>query len=365
MSRSSTNRSVCNKVVFSMPPLHDLGCSRYGGSSNRCITSAMDVQSSVCLSSSSSYSISSEEARTVSILEDVVSSSSLAPKTLVPISIESCLQPTPLASLQERPGNRSFNQRSSSKYSQPKFNRLADYRKSVSKVNFSEETFPLISSSWRTGTLSRYNSCWNKWSNWCQERGLDTVTFPIDQLLEFLTYLFNLGLAYNTVNLHRSAISRTASDLHGKPVGQHPLVCRLLKSIFNRCPPQPKLFPSWSVRDIMSLLKTWGDNSTLDFQRLSGKTAFLLAIISFKRSSDLIRLNIREEFMQFNTDKVILQPISLGKTHRPTHLGSPITVLSFPEDSYVCPLLCLKQYILCSNNFRGKCTSLFIATKQP
>ena len=69
--------------------------------------------------------------------------------------------------------------------------------------------------------------------------------------------------------------------------------------------------------------------------------------------------------MQFNTDRVILQPISLGKTDRPTHLGSPITILSFPEDSYVCPVLCLKQYILSSNNFRGKCTSLFIATKQP
>ena len=142
-------------------------------------------------------------------------------------------------------------------------------------------------------------------------------------------------------------------------MGQHPLVCRLLKGVFNKCPPQPKLFPSWSVRDVLSLLKTWGDNSTLDFQRLSWKTAFLLAIISFKRSSDLIRLDIREEFMQFNTDRVILQLISLGKTDRSTHLGCPITVLSFPENSFVCPVLCLKQYILSSNNFRGKYTSVY------
>ena len=166
------------------------------------------------------------------------------PKTLVPASIESCIWATPSASLLEKPGNRSFNQQGSSKYSQPKFNRLADYRKSVSKVSFSEETFSFISSSWTTGTLSRYNSCWNKWSNWCQERGLDTVIFPIDQLLEFLTHLINLRLAYKAINLHRSAISSTASDLQEKPVGQHPLVCRLLKGIFNKCPPQPKLFPS-------------------------------------------------------------------------------------------------------------------------
>ena len=126
-------------------------------------------------------------------------------------------------------------------------------------------------------------------------------------------------------------------------MGQHPPVCRLLEGIFDKCPPQPKLFPSWSANNVLSLLKTWGDNSILDFQRLSWKTAFLLAIISFKRPSGLIRLDIREEFMQFNTDGAIRQLVLLCKTDRPAHLGSPITVLSFPEDSCVCPVLCLKQ----------------------
>ena len=86
------------------------------------------------------------------ILEDVVSSSSLAPKTLVPVSNESCIQPTPSASLQERPGNRSFNQQDSSKYLQPKFIHLVDYWKSVRGPKFSEETFSLTSTSWRTRT---------------------------------------------------------------------------------------------------------------------------------------------------------------------------------------------------------------------
>ena len=34
LSWSSTNRSICNKVVFSMPLLHDLGGNRYRGNSN-------------------------------------------------------------------------------------------------------------------------------------------------------------------------------------------------------------------------------------------------------------------------------------------------------------------------------------------
>ena len=65
-------------------------------------------------------------------------------------------------------------------------------------------------------------------------------------------------------------------------------------------------------------------------------------MFSIKRSSDLTKLDIKEEFMQFNIDGVILQPVLLGKTDRPAHLGSPIPFLSFPEDSCVCPVLCLK-----------------------
>ena len=61
----------------------------------------------------------------------------------------------------------------------------------------------------------------------------------------------------------------------------------------------------------------------------------------------------------------MLQSVLLAKTDRHTHLGSPITVLSYPED--VCPMLCLK---LCTvyfnlNSFGGKCIFLFIASKEP
>ena len=93
-SWSFTNRSICNKVVFSMPLLHDVGGNRYGINSNRCITSGMDLRPSVCLSSNLSYSISSEEARTVFILEDIVRSSSLAQKPGFPFLLNLiCRQP--------------------------------------------------------------------------------------------------------------------------------------------------------------------------------------------------------------------------------------------------------------------------------
>ena len=68
--------------------------------------------------------------------------------------------------------------------------------------------------------------------------------------------------------------------------------------------------------------------------------------------------------MQFNTNGVILQPVLLGKIDRPAHLGSPITVLCFPEDSCQClsGILFETMYnIFYLHSFRGKCTSFFIA----
>ena len=52
--------------------------------------------------------------------------------------------------------------------------------------------------------------------------------------------LFEKGLAYRTINVHRSAISAYHEPLHGYPIGWSPLVFSLLSGVFNLGPPQRK-----------------------------------------------------------------------------------------------------------------------------
>ena len=47
------------------------------------------------------------------------------------------------------------------------------------------------------------------------------------------------GLQYRTINTILSAVSMTHSHIKGTPIGQHPLVSRLLRGVYNTRPPQP------------------------------------------------------------------------------------------------------------------------------
>ena len=65
------------------------------------------------------------------------------------------------------------------------------------------------------------------------------------------------GLQYQSINVHRSALSMTLKPIEGFSVGQHPLVCWLLKGIFNSRPPRQKVCPSWSVQAVLQHLAMW------------------------------------------------------------------------------------------------------------
>ena len=61
----------------------------------------------------------------------------------------------------------------------------------------------------------------------------------VQHFLEFLVGLYDQGLQHRSLNSIRSAVSVTHKQVEGSPIGQHPLVNRLLRSVHNQRPPQP------------------------------------------------------------------------------------------------------------------------------
>ena len=100
-------------------------------------------------------------------------------------------------------------------------------------------------------------------------------------------------MQYQTVNVLRSAISSTHQWVDGKPIGQHPLVIRLLKGISNERPPKSRYTTTWDVSKVTSYLSSLGDNKTLSLKQLSKKLVMLLALILPERSSVLADLDTR------------------------------------------------------------------------
>ena len=52
--------------------------------------------------------------------------------------------------------------------------------------------------------------------------------------------MFEKGLAYRAINVHRATISAYYELLHGFPIGQSPFDYILLDDVFNHIPPQPR-----------------------------------------------------------------------------------------------------------------------------
>ena len=159
----------------------------------------------------------------------------------------------------------------------------------------------LIGASWRPGTEGQYSRAWRRWLRYCKSSpGVSPITPSLNQVIEYLTSLYTAGLQYRTINVHRSALSMTLKPVEGFNVGEHPLVRRLLKGVFNVRPPKKKLVPSWSVQKVLDTLAEWSPSAQLDLKTLTYKTAMLVSLATAKRCSSLSLLSVKPGFCEIS-----------------------------------------------------------------
>ena len=197
------------------------------------------------------------------------------------------------------------------------------------------------------------------------ERNKDPLSAPIGDILEFLLDQYEAGKQYRTINTLRSAISMTHEEVDGVRIGQHSLVSRFLKGIYNCRPPQPKYLATWDVDTVLDYIRKLPDNNDLSFQQLTHKLAMLMALANADRCSDLAALDIRYHSAQGNGEKFVIP--GLTKSRRK---GPPLEsfYVSYPEEPILCPVRTLHSYIQRSKDLRKPTSSsnpLFISVRKP
>ena len=115
---------------------------------------------------------------------------------------------------------------------------------------------------------------------------------------------YESGLQYRTINKYRSALSSTLLPIEGVKVGDRPLICWLLKGVFNQRPLITKLVPSWSVKNILEVLQDWSPLRSLDLKTLTLKIAMLLELVTSKRCSSLVLLSLTEGYCDIQNEKI-------------------------------------------------------------
>jgi hypothetical protein len=239
--------------------------------------------------------------------------------------------------------------------------------RSCSAQGLSDRVTEIIRKSWRTSTESAYNNAWRQWVSWCIERETDPLSAPVREVLEFLCERFEAGKQYRTINTLRSAISMTHEEVDGVRVGQHPMVSRFLKGVYNLRPPAPKHTTTWDVDTVLDYLNGLPDNACLDLQQLSHKLTMLLALTNADRCSDLAALDLSYRTYLGNGVRFIIPGLTKTRVS-----GPPLEALypAFPENQKLCPVQTLRAYEQRTQPMRpssGRTNNqpLFISVRKP
>ena len=118
-------------------------------------------------------------------------------------------------------------------------------------------------------------------------------------------------------------------------MGQHPLVSRFLKGVFNCRPLAPRYTTTWDIDVVLSYIKSLPDNEHLSFQLLKCKVVMLMVLINGDRCSDLAALDLYFQYFQDGA--------KFYNSHKTRTKGEAVEAFysAFPEDSSICPLRAL------------------------
>jgi len=231
-----------------------------------------------------------------------------------------------------------------------KISGLDHIRESLSTTGLSKGAVELISGSRREGTISNYESAWRKFCCWCSEQKIDPFRCDLTFVLNYLAVLFNQNYEYNTINLHRSAISAYHDEVDCLSVGKHPKVVSLMTGVFNKRPPKPKYTFIWDVEVVLKYISNLKCNEQLSLKELTHKLTMLLALTAASRSSEIYLLNIN--FMIRKTESYIFSFDKLTKTWKKGQSPPTIEFMNFPENPKLCVVKTLDDYINLSKQWR-------------
>lgn len=172
-------------------------------------------------------------------------------------------------------------------------------------------------------------------------------------VLAFLQSLLNKGRAYRSIGVFRSAISKFHNQVEGRPIGQHPDICRFMRGAFLKNPPSRELVPAWDVRIVLKFLKKtpFEPLTKCSLHALTFKLVFLVAITSARRCAEIQALGRGPGHLRFEKDGVRLRTVTgfLPKTATPSYLGQDIFLPSYKRDKSLCVVRCLKHYLKVTN----------------
>ena len=131
------------------------------------------------------------------------------------------------------------------------------------------------------------------------DKGIQTKDLSCIMLAEYLIHLFNENKQVNTINVHRSAIARVLKMLNPPTSLQEDTIHNILRTMSILRPRSQDIHPRWHLSVVLKdLMKPPfirdGSDRNISLELLSYKTAFLIALATGSRGSELVALSSAE-----------------------------------------------------------------------
>ena len=199
------------------------------------------------------------------------------------------------SSVLPKTANTSKGKISTSKSPITRSSRLGVIKQSIRDKKFSQKVADFVSKSRGKSTQKVYDAKWIVYSNWCHRKKVNLVLAPLTVIADFLIYLFSKkNYQISTIKGYRAMISNTLKFKTGNRIGSNPVLSELIRSFELQCPVQRSLTPKWDLSWVLVSLQKSPYEALHKESNLHVriKTAFLLALVTAKRCSELHALTM-------------------------------------------------------------------------
>ena len=214
---------------------------------------------------------------------------------------------------------------------------------------------------------------------WCRENSVDFSTPSVKQISDFFMYLYqDLNRRPSAIDGYRTAIVDTLGPM-AQHIAHNADLHRLLSSFHRDRPKSSRNLPKWNLSVVLNKLTKapFEPMKDSDLKHLTLKTAFLLALASGKRRSEIHAWVANKVSNLGQWEEVALFPSSdfIAKNQlarEGSQSVSPVTIPAlttivdrqFKEDRTLCPVRALRFYLDRTKDLRGSRSLLFISFKK-
>ena len=212
--------------------------------------------------------------------------------------------------------------------------RLVSRSGQLQEQGISVEVAERIAAPQRSSTRTIYKSQWALFEKWCRENSVDFSTPSVKQISDFFMYLYqDLNRRPYTIDGYRTAIVDTLgpSDQH---IAHNEDLHRLLSSFQRDRPKSSRILPKWNLSIVLNELTKapFEPMKDTDLKHLTLKTAFLLALASGKRRSEIYAWVANKVSNLGQWEKVALFPSSdfIAKNQLAREGSQSVSAVTFP-----------------------------------